>query len=408
MTFYGTVRQDPLAILFIGLSALTFLQGLRLGGVIRQRWTELQREPLLPWQKQLLDRAAFYLAIPLGVFVHEFFHALATWLFGGKIVDAGYAFYFGYVVPDGQFTLAQYWFIALAGTIGSLVYGVVVWSLFRRSRLSSYRYFGLRVLWVHLFYSLVFYPLFSVLTGAGTGGGWGDWATIYKFKATPFLSGATLLVHLGALALIYGRQDAFQMPAFEGEADMEQFDALKTRAAANPQDAEARLKLADAYRRSGMTNLAKKELSTLLRYNSRSAEAYVQLAAIHSDGKRQVPKRARDEAERALAFGLTNPQAIAFANMLVGQYNIGVGQVDQAISHYAQGIEAARQGGNASTVGRLYYLRAVAYRRRGDFAAAQADIQEAIARAQHADQGQLLKHYEAEQEAIRQESNYQR
>jgi tetratricopeptide (TPR) repeat protein len=218
------------------------------------------------------------------------------------------------------------------------------------------------------------------------------------------LSGFTLVAHAATLGLFYwaDRRGMFEMPAFADQADREQFEALQARAAANPQDVESRVKLADAYRRSGMTNLAKQELNGLLGRNPNSAEAYVQLAAIQAEGKRQVPKRARDNAEKALALGLTSPQGLAFANLLVGQYSIGVGQVDKAIDHYSQGIEAARRGGNANTTGRLYYLRATAYRRKGQYAAAEADIQEAIARAQHANQGQLLRHYQEELAAIQQ------
>ena len=196
----------------------------------------------------------------------------------------------------------------------------------------------------------------------------------------------------------------FEMPGFDDLADQQEFEALQARAATSPGDARAQIKLADAYRRSGMTNLAKKELKDFLRRNPNSAEAHLQMAAIYAENKRQVPKRARDSAEKALSLGLTNPQGVAFANMLVGQYSIGVDQVDRAIDHYSRGIEAAREGGNSHTVGQLYYLRAVAYRRKGQYTAAEADVQEAITRARQTGQGQALSHYEAELAAIQSES----
>ena len=52
----------------------------------------------------------------------------------------------------------------------------------------------------------------------------------------------------------------FEMPAFESQAAREHFQALKLQAAANPQDVKTQLRLVDAHRRSGMPNLAKKEL----------------------------------------------------------------------------------------------------------------------------------------------------
>ena len=196
MTFYGIIGDNPLAMLFIVISLLNVYYALRIGGSIRQRWAEFQREPLQMWQKRQIDQAAFFLGIPLGVLVHELAHALAIWFFGGRVVDAGYGFYWGYVMPDRFFTPSQGWLISIAGTIGSLVYGIVAWLLFRRIQRSTYQYFALRVLRVHLIYSLVFYPVFTLVTFVG------DWRTIYDFSATPLLSGITLVVHLGALALL--------------------------------------------------------------------------------------------------------------------------------------------------------------------------------------------------------------
>jgi tetratricopeptide (TPR) repeat protein len=399
MTFYGIIGNNPLAMMFIVISLLNVYYALRIGGNIRRRWTEFQREPLQTWQKRIIDQAAFFLGIPLGVIVHEVAHAVAIWFYGGRVVDAGYGFYWGYVVPDRLFSPPQEWLISIAGTIGSLVYGIVVWLLLRRIRRSSYQYFGLRVLRVHLIYSLIFYPVFTLVTFVG------DWKTIYDFNATPLLSGITLAVHAGALGLLYwaDRRGMFEMPGFDSVADQQEFAALKAQAAANPQDTRAQINLADAYRRSGMTNLAKKELKDHLQQNPNSAEAHLQMAAIYAENKRQVPKRARDSAEKALALGLSNPAGVAFANMLAGQYSIGVGQTDKAIDQYSQGIAAARESGNSETVGRLYYLRAMAYRRKGQHTAAEADIQEAIARARHSGQGQALSQYEAELAVIRQE-----
>ena len=333
--------------------------------------------------------------------VHELAHAVMIWFFGGRVVDAGYGFYWGYVTPDRIFPPGEQWLISIAGTIGSLVYGVVAWLIFRRIQRSTYQYFALRILRVHLFYSLVFYPIFTLVTFVG------DWRIIYDFNATPVLSSITLAVHAGALGLMFwaDRRGLFEMPAFESQADREHFQALKLQAAANPQNVETQLRLVDAHRRSGMPNLAKKELKEYLRQNPNSAEAHLQLAAIYAEDKRQVPKRARDSADQALSLGLSDPQGVAVASMLVGQYSLGVGRVDEAISYYSQGIEAARQGGNTNTTGRLYYLRSLAYRRKGQQAAAESDIQEAITRARHAGQGQILSQYEAELAAIQRNSN---
>jgi len=103
MTFYGIIGNNPLAMMFIVISLLNVYYAIRIGGNIRARWADFQTEPLQTWQKQIIERADFFLGIPLGVIIHEVAHALAIWLFGGRVVDAGYGFYWGYVVPDRFF-----------------------------------------------------------------------------------------------------------------------------------------------------------------------------------------------------------------------------------------------------------------------------------------------------------------
>ena len=165
-----------MAMMFVIVTLFNVFYGWRVFRGVTQGWSALNREPLRPEQKQLIDRAAFFLGIPLGVIIHELGHALTVWLFGGQVVDAGYGLYWGYVSHIGSYSPSQLWIIAMAGTIGSLLYGVTMWLIFRRIPLSTYRYFALRVLRVHLYYSLVFYPLFTLFARIG------DWEIIYDFN----------------------------------------------------------------------------------------------------------------------------------------------------------------------------------------------------------------------------------
>lgn len=251
MTFFGQLTSG-LGLIFLLLSLLNVYYGLRIAGTLRERWLEFQREPLQPWQKGLIDRAAFFLGVPLGVIIHEFGHALTVWMFGGQVVDAGYFFYAGYVAHIGNYSPTQRWLISLAGTIGSLLYGLVMWLIFRRIKRSSYQYFALRILRVHLTYSLIFYPLFTLFTFVG------DWRVIYNFSSTPLLSTVTLVIHLGSLVLLWwaDRRGMFEMPAFESVADQESYQQLQHKAEANPQDLELQLQLAEVERRGGMTHQA--------------------------------------------------------------------------------------------------------------------------------------------------------
>ena len=87
---------------------------------------------------------------------------------------------------------------------------------------------------------------------------------------------------------------------------------------------------------------------------------------------------------------------MAQANRIVGEYNLGVGKVNEAIERYNQGIAAVRSTDRPELVAHLSYLRAVAYRRQGKYELAHQDIQEAIRLAKGTGEGQLVSHYEAE------------
>jgi Tfp pilus assembly protein PilF len=392
MTFFGILRDSPMAMMFVLVTLFNVFYGWRVLRGVGQGWAALNREPLRREQKQLIDRAAFFLGIPLGVFIHELGHAIMVWLFGGQVVDAGYGFYWGYVSHVGYYTPSQLWIIAMAGTIGSLLYGATMWLLFRRIRLSTYRYFALRVLRVHLYYSFVFYPLFTLFTFVG------DWRTIYDFNATPLLSGVTLVIHLGILGLFYygDRQGLFDMPGFDTVEEQTQFESLKTQAARSPHDVQLQLQLVDAYRRGGAQHLATRQLKSYLKASPNSAEGYLQLALVQAQSKRQIPAKAKDNATKALSLGLSNPVSVAQANRIAGEYSMNVGKYGEALERFNQGIAATRSAGRPELSAHLHYLRAVTYRRQGNYDLAHHDIQEAIKLARGTGQGGLVSHYESE------------
>ncbi|MCZ7670661.1 MAG: M50 family metallopeptidase [Chloroflexi bacterium] len=150
---------------------------------------------------------------PLGVFFHELGHALAVWFFGGTVVGFNFRFFWGEVEHFGVYTLPERWLISLAGTLGSLLFGLGVWLALRHNRVSSLRYFGLRAFRFQIYFSLLYYPLFSIILPIG------DWRVIYDFAATPILSSVTLVVHLLFLAAywLYDRQGSFEAPAMDSQ-----------------------------------------------------------------------------------------------------------------------------------------------------------------------------------------------
>jgi tetratricopeptide (TPR) repeat protein len=171
---------------------------------------------------------------------------------------------------------------------------------------------------------------------------------------------------------------------------------LKTQAARNPHDAQLQLQLVDAYRRGGAQHLATRQLKSYLKESPNSAEGYLQLALVQAQSKHQIPAKAKDNAAKALSLGLSNPVSVVQANRIAGEYSLNVGRFSEALERFNQGIAAARSAGRPELSAHLHYLRALTYRRQGNYDLALHDIQQAINLARGTGQGGLVSHYESE------------
>ena len=376
--------------LFDLFSLLYIFRSLQLTAVIWRERQTLQQSPLTVRQKQLAEQASFFIAVPVGVFLHELGHALAVWGFGGQVLQFSYRAFWGFVVPGGSFSDAQQWFISLAGTLASLLFGLGVWLLFRQHRTPALRYFGLRAFRFQTFFSLIYYPVFTLL------GFEGDWKTIYDFAATPVWSGLTAVFHLGLLLLFWqgDRRGWFEMVAYKDAAAQQAAGQL---AAANSYDPQTQLQYIETLRQGGANNQAKTALRRLIAQNPDNGLAYLEMAALQSAGKRQIPGTALENARKALSLGLPN-QSAAFAHQLLGSYSLDVGRLDDAVNHLSQSLALLTGDDNLRrrNEGQLLYLRSRAYRRQGKLAQAMQDLEQAVAAAQRTQNEQLAAVYQDE------------
>ncbi|MFQ5422163.1 MAG: M50 family metallopeptidase, partial [Anaerolineae bacterium] len=131
---------------------------LRLVVTLWRERADIGQPPLTHRKKGLAEQAAFFIAVPIGVFFHEFGHAFFVLLFNGRIIQFAYRGFWGFVEHVGNYSAPERWLISLAGTIGSLLFGLVVWLLFRRNRVPALRYFGLRAFRFQTYFSLIYYP----------------------------------------------------------------------------------------------------------------------------------------------------------------------------------------------------------------------------------------------------------
>jgi tetratricopeptide (TPR) repeat protein len=362
--------------LFDILAIIYLFRSVQLGLKIWREWAQIRIEPFTSPKKHLADQASYFIAVPIGVLAHEIGHVLAVWLSGGEVAEFHYRAFWGYVVPIGSFTAAQDWFIAIAGTMASLAFGLFIWLLFRRAPSTTLRYFGLRAFRFQVYFSLIYYPLFTLL------GFIGDWRTIYNFAATPVLSLVTALLHTGILFLFWrgDRTGWFEAPSHENTAEQERFEELAATAAVSPHDAQIQIRYIDGLRRGGAKRKAEHQLKRFLAENPDSAAGYLELAALLTAGKRQIPKKASESAEKALTLGLAEPGQVAYANELIGRYKLESGQVEGAINNFSEAL--ANLPDDDPMRIHIHVLRSQALRRQRRYDESYRDIQQIISYAQ--------------------------
>lgn len=362
--------------LFNLFSLLYVFRSVQLAVNIGRNWTAVRQPPLTAQKKNLAEQAAFFIAVPPAVFVHELFHALAVWYFGGRVVEFGYRAFWGYVVPAGNFTPTQEWVIAIAGTIGSLLTGLLIWLALHRHSSMTLRFFGLRAFRFQMYFSLIYYPLFTLFLPIG------DWRTIYDFAATPVLSGITAILHATALLTFWllDRRGWFELPAAASATAANQFEALRATAEQNPQDLQLQLQAIDALRRGGATQQAQSRLRALLKQHPNLAAAHLLLAVVESDGRGQVSSSAANRAQQALQLGLADSSQIALAHQLIGRFHLERGKGQEAAEQFTQALEHSNSTiqANQLHLAQLHQQRSLAYRRLGQYDPAYQDIQQAI------------------------------
>ncbi|MEL7082865.1 MAG: M50 family metallopeptidase [Cyanobacteria bacterium J06597_1] len=151
---------------------------------------------------------AFFLCIPLAVLVHEFGHALATWQVGGQVLEFQWRGFWGYVVPYGTFSQLEFWWIALAGNLASLLVAIAVLlvgvNIQRHIVGQILTAFGL----LEFTFAMVLYPIMSFAIPDFTG----DWVRIYQFSVAPYAQ-FVLTLHLIAIAIFYKIQRPIRLRA---------------------------------------------------------------------------------------------------------------------------------------------------------------------------------------------------
>ncbi len=356
--------------LFDLLSLLYVFAGARSIWTAWQKRKGLTDAELTGFDRRMLDQLAFFLLIPIGVFLHELGHALATIQLGGTVDWLGggfhYALFWGYVEPIGRFSLLGFWWIALSGNLVSIAYGLLALPLLRLARANWQKYFWLSFARTQLGWALVGYPLITLL------GFEGDWKTIHNpstwIVGLPFGIFHLLLV----LALFLWNRSAsvqhWEVSLYAGVA--EQLDALNRTLAARPNNREALIERGHLFLQHRMTSLALADFRQVLRQNPGDPSALASIAEIELDQKKIL------EAERhfreALPHSQQNPRMAGWIHFRLATILYEKGQREAAVTEYDQAILC-----NAAEP-EFYHWRGLARRSIGQDDRARADFQNAV------------------------------
>lgn len=139
--------------------------------------------------RALVTQAAFFFLIPIGVLLHELGHAIATWQVGGTVEEFQWRIFWGYILPSGDFTPIERWWISLSGNLVSILIGLIPIPFIRFVKKSILKELVRSFVKIELIYSLIIYPLFSFTAFKG------DWVRIYNFSIKPYAQ-ITLVLHL--------------------------------------------------------------------------------------------------------------------------------------------------------------------------------------------------------------------
>lgn len=394
--------NSPLELLFYALSLVQAYRAWQLARQIGGEWSGFKQPPLTHGKMQLVEQAAFYIAIPPAVLVHEYFHAIPIWLFGGRIINCGYGFYWGFVQPDRFFAPPQQFIISLGGTIGSLLFALILYGLLFRNQSQTLRYFAKQSLRSLLYFSLIYYPVFTAVTFIG------DWRTIYNFRATPVLSGVTAVSHILILLLFWQvrKRGWFEMVGHNSSEEAQKFAQLEANWQHNPQDSKLAVTYAQALREGGAAQKATAVLKKLVAQNPNLAEAYFQLALLQTKGKQNLAVR---NMEKALELGFEHPRQELFARQLLGQYLLDIGKNKAALSHLSQALSFIEANpdveANLLNKARLHHLRSLVYRQVGQMILAHQDAQRALNLAQETADQKAIDHYQKVLERLEQAQN---
>lgn len=185
---------------FVLISLFYVILGIRVVYQLITNWRQTWDLTFTAADRALVNQAAFFVLLPVGVALHELGHAIAIWSFGGTVVDWGFYGFAGYVsYYPWQFSADQRIIIAAAGTVVNILLAAaaVAFVFLRRPPArAAINELLIQFVFISLLNALILYPALDLVSGLN-----GDWKQMY-FGGVPALSATILVIHLGILGLL--------------------------------------------------------------------------------------------------------------------------------------------------------------------------------------------------------------
>lgn len=227
------MRFNVISLLTIVASIIVLLE-------LRRNWSTFWDDQVTLKDKELTSKLAFFVLVPIGVLFHEIGHSVATWQVGGTVETFRWFGFSGYIIPQGDFSLGERWWIFFSGNLVSILLGLIAIPLaFRiQKRIVAETLYAFAFL--QLIYALIGYPLYSLLARLG------DWVFIYNplFQPYIYLLLATHLFLLYQLWQLHHSKKALTWRLSRTPQIFTNFEQLQAEQIQRPQDLQPQLDLA--------------------------------------------------------------------------------------------------------------------------------------------------------------------
>jgi tetratricopeptide (TPR) repeat protein len=356
-----TFLLDVLSLISFALLLQSLLQ-------LKRDWRGFWDDVVTKKDQLLAQRLAIFALLPLGVLLHEIGHAIATWQSGGTVAAFQWRFMWGYIIPKGNFSPFQNWWIALGGNLISFLLVAVTILLIPRVRKRIVAEILFFFACAQAITSLIAYPLLSITRG------FGDWPTIYNLSFQPYAI-ITLFLHVClvvALWRLYRSDKALRWRLARNPGNLHRFLSLRSEVGRNPAHLPSCFDLANLLVQQNELWAAKRIMRNLPQESSQERSVQLVRAFLAASTS---PRKAINLCQPLLAADLSLAEQIILDRTL-GFSHLQLGKLTTALGHADHGLSLAPDQPN------LLGLRATIHHRLRQIPDARADLEAAITHAE--------------------------